>query len=359
MANRRMIMKDMLESDEFLELSKDGRLMYLYLSASADDDGFVLGKKRIASMLCMNDSVLEELIGTGFLIRFDSGAIAIRDWRLCNQVKKDRYTPTKYRSELAMLDFVDQVGYVLKEQEQEKKETKGPEKEKTDESRLPEPAVTEQKIAPAAFSAYDDQIPLPCDADAPPEPEEAFYPTETVLPVLPVNLTKPAEEATVSPNETSSPVIPPQITEEEKAPPTDAPSEPPEYAYVPPLPLVEGEYRALKSEVTEWRTLYPAADVAQELRNMRGWFLGHPEKRKTAEEIGRFVHMWLSKAQKQASAGLAAQSARPGYAPRPDRGYGSVSGDYQPSPAVLKAEERANRSVPALKKRPKPPAIDF
>ena len=43
--------------------------------------------------------------------------------------------------------------------------------------------------------------------------------------------------------------------------------------------------------------LYPAADVEQELRNMRGWCLANPTKRKTINGVNRFINGWLGKAQ--------------------------------------------------------------
>ncbi len=66
------------------------------------------------------------------------------------------------------------------------------------------------------------------------------------------------------------------------------------------LPLVDGtNYSITAEQITEWMGLYPAVDVMQQLRNMRGWLEGTPEKRKTRKGVLRFVHRWLSRAQDQ------------------------------------------------------------
>lgn len=64
------------------------------------------------------------------------------------------------------------------------------------------------------------------------------------------------------------------------------------------LPLnTSEEYPIRQSQVEEFKTLYPAVDVDQELRNMRGWLLGNKAKRKTKSGILRFVNSWLAKEQ--------------------------------------------------------------
>ena len=64
------------------------------------------------------------------------------------------------------------------------------------------------------------------------------------------------------------------------------------------LPLNDGsEWPVTTEMVTEWSSLYPAVDVMQELRNMRGWLLSKPKNRKTPRGIRAFVTTWLSKEQ--------------------------------------------------------------
>jgi hypothetical protein len=64
------------------------------------------------------------------------------------------------------------------------------------------------------------------------------------------------------------------------------------------LILVGGkEYPITKKQSEEWATLYPAVDVMQELRKMRGWLDSNPTNRKTATGILRFANRWLAKEQ--------------------------------------------------------------
>lgn len=64
------------------------------------------------------------------------------------------------------------------------------------------------------------------------------------------------------------------------------------------LPLNDGsEWPVTTEMVTEWSSLYPAVDVLQELRKMRGWCLAKPKNRKTQRGIRAFVTTWLSKEQ--------------------------------------------------------------
>lgn len=50
-------------------------------------------------------------------------------------------------------------------------------------------------------------------------------------------------------------------------------------------------------EASEYQKLYPAVDLDQELRAMRGWLLGNPKLRKTKAGMLRFINNWLAKAQ--------------------------------------------------------------
>lgn len=64
------------------------------------------------------------------------------------------------------------------------------------------------------------------------------------------------------------------------------------------LPLNTGEeYPIVTEQAEEWAGLYPAVDVIQQLRAMRGWLNANPSKRKTKNGILRFVNTWLSKEQ--------------------------------------------------------------
>lgn len=77
----------------------------------------------------------------------------------------------------------------------------------------------------------------------------------------------------------------------------------PEPAPLISLPLNDGtEFGVTEAMVSEFSQLYPAVDILQSLRNMRGWLLNNPTNRKTARGIRRFINLWLCKEQDKAPA---------------------------------------------------------
>ena len=68
------------------------------------------------------------------------------------------------------------------------------------------------------------------------------------------------------------------------------------------LPLNgNGSYSVSKEQAEEWKKLYPAVDIAQQLRNMKGWLDANPDRRKTKQGILRFITGWLSREQDKGS----------------------------------------------------------
>ncbi len=64
------------------------------------------------------------------------------------------------------------------------------------------------------------------------------------------------------------------------------------------LPLnTKEEYPVYQADVDEWSELYPAVDVMQALRSMKGWLDANPTRRKTKSGIMRFIVGWLSREQ--------------------------------------------------------------
>lgn len=90
----------------------------------------------------------------------------------------------------------------------------------------------------------------------------------------------------------------------EQAPLASVPEEPPVIFF----PLNDGtEYPVSRGQCQKWEGLYPAVDVMQQLRSMKGWLDANPKKRKTKSGIARFVNGWLAKEQNR--------GGTPGYVP--------------------------------------------
>ena len=113
MAERRMFTKKITDDDHFLNLSSPAQALYLHLSMNADDDGFC--NQITASMFKAHASVtdLEALLKNRYIYQFDSGVIVIKHWRMANALRKDRYTPTAFKNEMAMLKVGKNGAYKL------------------------------------------------------------------------------------------------------------------------------------------------------------------------------------------------------------------------------------------------------
>ena len=57
------------------------------------------------------------------------------------------------------------------------------------------------------------------------------------------------------------------------------------------------EYPITQPDIDSWAELYPAVNILQELRKMKGWADANPTKRKTKTGIKRFINSWLAREQ--------------------------------------------------------------
>ena len=233
MAERRMFAKTIIDSDSFLDMPLSTQCLYFHLSMRADDDGFINNPKKLQRMIGCGDDDLKLLIAKSFLIPFESGIVVIKHWRIHNYIKKDRYKATVYHDEAAQLNIKKNKAYTL---------------ENTDKKLLDTECIHD-------VSKMDTQVSLGKDSlgkgsinkDLLPGAETASEPDEPIFITLTLN--------------------------------------------------DKSEYPIPQSRIDEYKELYPAVDVEQELRNMKGWINSNPAKRKTKRGIDRFINSWLSKEQ--------------------------------------------------------------
>lgn len=115
MADKRMFTQKIIDSDAFLDMPLSTQALYFHLNMRADDDGFINNPKRIQRTVGASDDDLKLLIAKRFLICFESGVIVIKHWRMHNTLRKDRYNPTQYQEEMAMLEVKDNNSYTEKD----------------------------------------------------------------------------------------------------------------------------------------------------------------------------------------------------------------------------------------------------
>lgn len=113
MASRRMFSQTITNSDRFLDMPHSTQLLYFHLGMQADDDGFLDNYNSIIRNVKCNIDDLKLLAAKGFLIVFDTDVVVIRDWRINNQLRKDRYRRTKYLQERKLLQVLDSGEYDL------------------------------------------------------------------------------------------------------------------------------------------------------------------------------------------------------------------------------------------------------
>ena len=115
MAEKRMFTQKIIDSDAFLDMPLSTQALYFHLNMRADDDGFINNPKRIQRTIGASEDDLKLLIAKRFVICFENGVIVIKHWRMHNTLRKDRYNPTHYQEQLALLEVKGNNAYTEKE----------------------------------------------------------------------------------------------------------------------------------------------------------------------------------------------------------------------------------------------------
>lgn len=111
MAKRRMFAMTIIDSDAFTDMPLSTQALYFHLSMRADDDGFLNNPKKIQRMIGASDDDFKVLVAKRFILPFESGVVVIKHWKIHNYIAKDRYTPTVYQAEKALLEVKDNGAY--------------------------------------------------------------------------------------------------------------------------------------------------------------------------------------------------------------------------------------------------------
>ena len=95
MAERRMMAKSIIKSDQFLDMPSTTQNLYFHMLLDADDDGFINSPKSLMRVIGAKDDDMKLLIAKQFIIPFDTGVIVIKHWKIHNYIRKDRYNPNE------------------------------------------------------------------------------------------------------------------------------------------------------------------------------------------------------------------------------------------------------------------------
>ena len=113
MAKRRVFSIDVVESMEFLSLSKKAQLLYFFLMLHTDDEGVIINHEVVVKITGSSDKALEELTEAGMLIKVDKIYI-IRHWHKQNRIQPSRIVPSLYQEELSKLTTNQLKEYVYR-----------------------------------------------------------------------------------------------------------------------------------------------------------------------------------------------------------------------------------------------------
>ena len=251
MANKRMFNMKICDSDAFLDMPLSAQALYFHLNMRADDDGFVGNPRRIQRTIGANGDDLKLLITKRFVLVFEDGVIVIKHWKMHNCIQKDRYNPTVYQDEMKMLYEKSNKSYTL--------DASKAKCIQNDSKTIPQ---METKCIQNDSTDSDIDIDIDIDKES-----------DLDLDLEKENISCSEPKKASEPNhETEPPIITLTLNTKE-------------------------EYPIFQKDLCEWQELYPAVDIIQELRKMKGWCKDNPQKRKTKNGIRRFIGSWLSREQ--------------------------------------------------------------
>jgi hypothetical protein len=231
-----MFSLDVVGTDNFSDMPTSAQNLYFHLGMRADDDGFIASPRQVAKIINCSKDDLGILVSKGYVIPFESGVVVITDWKINNQIRKDRYTETKYYEEKEILEINPNGSYIIRSDLVAEQLLDGCQmvaKRLSDGCQGGNPG----KYRLDKDSVVKDNISL--------EPDKSAPIGSSIL--LPLN-----DKTTYD------------------------------------VPL---------DKISNWKQAYPNVDVEQELRKMIAWLDSNPSKKKTRRGIDRFINNWLENAQ--------------------------------------------------------------
>ena len=111
MAEKRMFSLSVVDTDWFLDLPLSTQALYFHLNMRADDDGFVDAPNSIVRKIGASKNDFDLLVAKRYVLKFESGIIVIKHWRMHNTIRQDRYKPTQFQEELKTLSIKENKSY--------------------------------------------------------------------------------------------------------------------------------------------------------------------------------------------------------------------------------------------------------
>lgn len=115
MNTKRMFSCEIVESDDFAELSNNAQLLYFHLVMSADNRGYVnKTRKIINSLIGIEKTDLDELVEKKFVLKRNETLYLIKGWYIHNEMPQYQVEETNYLEDLNKLYFDENFSYTEK-----------------------------------------------------------------------------------------------------------------------------------------------------------------------------------------------------------------------------------------------------
>lgn len=164
MANKRMFSNSVICTDKFIDMPDSTKVLYFYLSMSADDDGFVSNCRSIQAMIGSKKDDLEILIAKSYVLVFEDGILVIKHWRINNYIRSDRYKKTVHQDLINCININDKGEYEVGIPESYQKDTKklpvgipSIDKNRLDKNRLDKNSISKTKNKKEVKHKYGSQ----------------------------------------------------------------------------------------------------------------------------------------------------------------------------------------------------------
>lgn len=108
-----MFSMKIVDSDPFKEMPLSAQALYFHLVMNADDEGFLNNAKSVQRSIMASDDDMKLLIAKDFIIRFESGIMVIKHWKMHNTIQPSRLKPTQYTEERSLLNVKENKAYTL------------------------------------------------------------------------------------------------------------------------------------------------------------------------------------------------------------------------------------------------------
>lgn len=110
MAKRRCFSIDVMESDKYLDLSPQAKVLYVHFNLKSDDEGVVINPVSAMRFLGLDKRYLDELIDSGFILDIE-GLYIVAHWQMHNRIPPSKMNPSVYHSKIKKLMLTDENIY--------------------------------------------------------------------------------------------------------------------------------------------------------------------------------------------------------------------------------------------------------